>query len=64
MARRRKTSPLDDMTEVISLLPWWAAVALGIVSYFVLHAVAGLPAVGVLRPGEMPSIVRKRSARA
>ncbi len=58
MARRRKTSPLDDMTEVISLLPWWAAVGLGIVSYFVLHAVAGQPAVGALRPGEMPSIVR------
>lgn len=58
MARRRKTSPLDDMAEVISLLPWWAAVGLGIVSYFVLHAVAGQPAVGALRPGEMPSIIR------
>ena len=58
MARRRKTSPMDDITEVIALLPWWAAVILGIVSYFVLHAFAALPAAVSIRPGEMGGIVR------
>lgn len=58
MARRRKTSPAEDMIELIALLPWWAAVAVGVVSYFVLHAVAGLPPVGALRPGQMPGVVR------
>src|SRR5688572_10447981 len=58
MARRSRTSPLEDIAGLIALLPWWAAVALGIVSYFILHSVAGLPPLGSLRPGEMPGIGR------
>jgi restriction system protein len=53
MARKRKTSALDDLTEIIALLPWWAAVALGIVGYFVLHAFAVQPVVVGARPGDM-----------
>ncbi len=57
MVRRRKTSPLDNITAVIALLPWWAAVALGICSYFVLHALAAPPAVVAVRPGEVGGLV-------
>jgi restriction system protein len=53
MARRRKTNSLDDIASVIAMLPWWAAVALGIAGYFVLHALAVPPATAGVRPGAM-----------
>jgi restriction system protein len=50
---RRKTSLFDDLVGAIARLPWWAALALGVVSYFVLHALAQpVAAVGV-KPGQM-----------
>jgi restriction system protein len=44
MGRRRK-STADDIMEIASLMPWWVGVALAIVSYFVLHAIAVRPVV-------------------
>ncbi len=44
MARkRRKSSVLDDLMELVALLPWWAGVLLAIVSYLVLHRWANAP---------------------
>lgn len=44
MARKRgKTSVLDDLMELVALLPWWAGVLLAIVSYLVLHRWANAP---------------------
>lgn len=40
MARRRKTSAIDDMIQVAALMPWWAGVTLAGVSYFGLHWLA------------------------
>ena len=40
MARRKKTSPLDDMLELVAMLPWWVGVALALVSYVFLHQLA------------------------
>lgn len=40
MGRKRKTSPAEDLLELISMLPWWAGVALAVISYVWLHAVA------------------------
>lgn len=37
MARRRKTSLLEDLMEIAAHLPWQAGVALALVSYLVLH---------------------------
>lgn len=37
MARRRKTSPFEDLIDLASMLPWWAAVCLALVSYILLH---------------------------
>lgn len=44
MAKRRgKTSVLDDLMELVALLPWWAGVLLAIASYLVLHRWANAP---------------------
>lgn len=43
MARRNKSSAADDLVNVVALLPWWAGVALAVVGYWVLHAVATRP---------------------
>lgn len=43
MARRKKTSPFEDIIEIVSRLPWWAGVALALVFYAWLHHVAAQP---------------------
>ena len=40
MARKRKTSGFEDVADVVAMLPWWAGVALAVLSYIVLHAMA------------------------
>jgi len=35
MARRKKTSPLEDFLELIAMLPWWAGVVLALIFYVV-----------------------------
>lgn len=40
MTRKQKTTPVEDLFNVISLLPWWVGVILAIVSFFVLRAFA------------------------
>ena len=34
--RKNKTSALDDMINVASMLPWWAGIILAIISYVLL----------------------------
>ena len=31
MARRKKTSPFEDLIDLVAMLPWWACIALAIV---------------------------------
>ena len=40
MARKRKTSPAEDMIYLVSLLPWWVGVAIAAIGYVVLHRMA------------------------
>lgn len=40
---RQNTSPFEDMILIVSKLPWWAGLALAVISYLVLHAVASRP---------------------
>ena len=40
MARRGKSSPLEDMLDLVAMLPWWAGVALGVAGYLLLHRLA------------------------
>ena len=40
MARRKKTSPLEDVLDLLAMLPWWVCVVLAAMSYFLLHRLA------------------------
>lgn len=40
MARRKKSSPAEDLMELVALMPWWAGCVLALVSYLLLHGVA------------------------
>ena len=57
MVRRRKTSPAEDFIEIASKLPWWLALGLAVISYFLLHAFAGQPVTAVPIPGQMTSFL-------
>lgn len=57
MARRRKTGPAEDLMDLVAMLPWWAGVALAVVSYLLLHRMAGQEVVAATKPGEMGTMV-------
>ena len=40
MARRQKSGFLEDFTGLIAMLPWWAGIALAIITYLSFHALA------------------------
>ena len=40
MARRKKSTPLEDVLDLLAMLPWWICVVLAAVSYFLLHRLA------------------------
>ena len=40
MARRKKSSPLEDVLDLLAMLPWWICVVLAAGSYFLLHRLA------------------------
>ena len=52
MARRKKTSPAEDLVDLIALLPWYVGVILAVSGYLLLHRIAVAP-LGALRPGEV-----------
>ena len=57
MARRKKTSPADDLMELVAMLPWWAGVALALVSYLLLHRVASQEFVAATQSGQIHVVV-------
>ncbi|HEU6455565.1 MAG TPA: restriction endonuclease [Roseateles sp.] len=56
MARRKDSSPAEDLIELVALLPWWAGVALGLSSYLLLHHVAVQP-ITIVPAGQMGAMV-------
>jgi len=40
MARHKKSSPAEDLVELVALMPWWIGCVLALVSYLWLHSVA------------------------
>ena len=57
MARKKKTSPLEDMMDLVALLPWWGGVAIAIVGYVVLHRMAAPVKVGAVQPGQVSQLM-------
>jgi restriction system protein len=57
MARRKKTSPAEDIMDLVAMLPWWAGVTLGVISYVLLHGAASQAVVPTAQPGQMSAMV-------
>ena len=57
MARKRKTSPLEAMLDLVSLLPWWAGVAIAVIGYVVLHRMAAPVQVAAVQPGQVSHLM-------
>lgn len=57
MARKRKTSPLEDMLDLVSLLPWWVGVAIAVVGYVVLHRMATPVPATAIQPGQVGNLI-------
>jgi len=53
MARRKKTSPVEDLMDLVAMLPWWAGIGLAVLSYLLLHGVASQPVANTAQPGQM-----------
>lgn len=57
MTRRRSTSPLEGLLELVSLMPWWAGALLAIGAYLLLHHWAGQPVPAIAQPGQVGEVV-------
>lgn len=57
MARRKKSSLLEDMLDLAALLPWWGGVAIAVVGYLVLHRMAVPVKVGTVQPGQVSQLM-------
>jgi restriction system protein len=59
MSRKRKSSPAEDLLDLVSMLPWWGGVALAIASYYVLHVLAAPVPTTPAQPGQIGQLVTK-----
>lgn len=53
MARKRKTGGFEDGMALVAKLPWWAGVALALISYVFLHQLAQPPSGKGLQAGQL-----------
>ena len=53
----KRTSAAEDLLDLVSMMPWWAGVLLGLFSYLLLHATAAQPAVDVAQPGQIDAMI-------
>lgn len=57
MARRKKTSPAEDLMDLVAMLRWWGGVGLALASYLLLHRVASQAVLAPALPGQMGAMV-------
>ncbi len=57
MARKRKTSPLEDMLDLVSMLPWWAGLAIAVIGYLLLHRMAAPTPITAVQPGQAGQMI-------
>jgi restriction system protein len=53
----KKTSPAEDLMDLVAMLPWWSGVALAFVSYVILHQLAATPKIGAVQPNQIADAV-------
>ena len=53
MARRGKTSPAEDIMDIVAMVPWWVGVMLALLSYLLLHSVASQQVDATAQPGQV-----------
>ena len=53
MGRRRQSGAFEDLVGVLARLPWWACIAVGVLSYAVLHRYAVAPPPTSVQPGQL-----------
>lgn len=53
MAHRRKTSPAEDLVDLVALMPWYVGIALAGIGYVILHSWALSPVAVTLKPGDV-----------
>ena len=56
MARRKKTSPFEDLIDLVAMLPWWVCITLAVVSYLVFSALAKPVAITSIQPGAIAQV--------
>lgn len=59
MARKRQSS-FEDLIDIAGKLPWKISCALAVVSYLILHGVAGIKPAVLTGPGQMGNFVTKQ----
>lgn len=59
MAKRR-TSPAEDIIEIVSRLPWWVGCLLATISFVILHLVAGIEVVKPQAVGDFGKFAGKQ----
>lgn len=57
MARKKKSSPLEDMMDLVALLPWWGGVAIAAISYVVLHRMAAPVQATAVQAGQVSQLM-------
>jgi len=61
MARyRKKKSTAEDVVEIVSTLPWWVGCTLAVLSFAILHNVAGMEVTQPTGPGGFGSFAAKQ----
>ena len=59
MARKRKTSLIEDLLDMVAMMPWWIGITIAVVGYFVLHKLATPSPVVSIQPGQLGSLMSK-----
>lgn len=54
---RKKTSPAEDIMDLVAMFPWWVGVVAAFVSYVVLHRMASPPKVVITNPGQVTDLM-------
>ena len=48
---------MDDMLDLVSMLPWWAGVVIAVIGYVVLHRMASPVQIAAAQPGQVGNVI-------